>query len=212
MFRELLFICLCLFLYGCTELKSANLLEDNTAVKKKSLIEEVKAKNFHAAKLCDANFTFTTPAEMKKQRSALSSNVSVSLTQALAQQKQAGVYIVTNVICQKLTGAKYTGTEQEWAQFLGNAVTGLKHSGGKEMQLVLVTGKDRVFMKEVSHKEYNFVGNFGKNRQIIFNLAVLNKENNTVYTISVSGARHLEKIVKNEFKRIVNSFELKSEL
>lgn len=167
----------------------------------------------HKQKLCAATFEFIKPPTIKKQTIVLNENISMEFVQALSTQDLLGVELATNAICQKLIGYSYTGSNEEWSKFIDNAVSSLKKSGGKNMQLILAGDKGGYYSNKndsdrFSHKEYTFMGTFKGTKQSIYNLAILDKQSNTVYTVSVSGAELIEKYIKNEFKRIVTAIKL----
>ena len=56
-------------------------------------------------------------------------------------------------------------------------------------------------------KEYIFTADADGNKQIIKNLALLDKANNSVYTFSVSGNEIVEAEISEEFTRLVASIK-----
>lgn len=159
--------------------------------------------------VCNASLALNAKPIVKQQTIKLNDKVSIDMKQYLSTHSHKGVAIADNTICQKLNGAKYTGSNEEWIGFINNAVNGLKNSGGKEMMLKLMAEeKDKVYKGDNPHREYYFEGDFGGNSQVIYNLAVLDKRKNIIYTLSVSGAFRARTIVKEEYKRLVKSFKL----
>jgi len=159
--------------------------------------------------VCDAKLKFVTEPRSKAQTVKLNETVSLSLNQFIAVQKSRFITTVaTNVICQKLVGADYSGTEEEWIQFIQQASSGMQASGGKSMRLELVGEKEKVFLKDINNREYRFYGEFKGVKQTIHNVAILDKENNIVYTLSVSGEVKGVKAIREEFARLVESLEL----
>ena len=63
-------------------------------------------------------------------------------------------------------------------------------------------------MGSLDYMEYIFTGDIGGNKQVIHNLAVLDKANNQVITLSVSGNEKVTQEIKDEYHRLVSSFSL----
>jgi hypothetical protein len=159
--------------------------------------------------VCQARLQFVTAVEKKRQELQLTPDVSMVMSQFLSLQRtKRGTKVVSNVICQQLSGANYSGSQQEWTQFIDQAVTGMKKSSGKKMQLVLVGEKDKLFHQDIDNREYTLYGEFKGSKQVIYNLAVLDKPNNTVYTFSVSGSKRYNDAILEEYQRIIASFSL----
>lgn len=157
---------------------------------------------------CDNAIEFTAEAKVQHQHIPLSPTVSMDLTQQVAQQRFNKVVVVaSNMVCQKLTGAAYTGSAQEWKKFIDSAINGLLKAGFKDLSFTAVGSDDKVYQGKLDHQEYILIGNTGGNIQHIHNLAVLDKSKNTVYTLSVSGNEKAQDAVKTEFKRLVGSFK-----
>ncbi|WP_042150688.1 MULTISPECIES: hypothetical protein [unclassified Pseudoalteromonas] len=165
------------------------------------------AQAFSASK-CEINVDFVTNAKEKQQVIPASKDVSIYIKQMLAVHSSSGVKIASNAICQKLSGASYTGSEQEWQSFISSAVNGLLKANYTDLQITMVGEDDKVYQGKLAHKEYIFTGSVPGNKQHIYNLAVLDKSNNTVYTMSVSGNERAVREVKSEFSRLIKSFKL----
>ncbi len=159
--------------------------------------------------MCEAQLHFSTSPSLKEQTLKLNENMSLNIVQALAIKESAyGTKVATNVICQRLKGASYTGTEQEWAQFMQQAIGGLKRSEGKNLRLQLLGEDENYYNGLLPHKEYKFYGEFKGIKQAIVNVAILDKTTNTVYTISVSGAEKGEIAIKEELTRVISNLVL----
>lgn len=158
---------------------------------------------------CNARFETIGLPKLKKQNIKLNDKVSMEFEQNLTVLKSKyGANVVNNIICQTLNGAKYTGSDKEWAQFIQQASNGIKRNGGEKVRLELVGGGDKLFHLPVEHKEYKFIGRINNIKQTIYNLTILDKKNNSVLTISVSGADKGRKAVLAEYTRILNSIDL----
>lgn len=167
--------------------------------------------NTFSYNVCNAAIVFENKVKQKKQTIKLNDKVSMNLHQYRTDTRKRGAKIASNVICQRLTGAEYSGSDEEWAAFIQNAADGLKKAKAKDIQLFLIGDKVKVYSSLADNKEYDFRATFGGNRQIIKNIAVLDRLNNTVYTLSVSGADRVRNEVNEEFERLVKSFRLKSQ-
>lgn len=163
-----------------------------------------------ATLVCDSNMVFKTLPTIKQQTLKLDDKVSIELNQFLStQSSHYGAKIATNVICQQLEGSRYTGSKKEWAQFIQHGANGLQRSGGKELRFDIVGEREKFFHQNIENREYTFYGRFNGIMQVIRNVAILDKKNNTIYTISVSAAEKGDKAVVEELKRILSTFTLK---
>mgnify|MGYP000167293279 CR=1 FL=1 len=162
--------------------------------------------------LCLLNVELISEPTNKTQRIDLNKEVAMVLTNAVAVNKNLGIHIASNTTCQQMLGASYTGSKAEWANFFDSALTGLLKAGFKELQLTLVGENDKIFnsplTKTLIAKEYVFTGEIGDNKQIIKNLALLDKTNNTIYTFSVSGNVASKEGIIKEYKRLLVSIKL----
>ncbi|MCP4990437.1 MAG: hypothetical protein GY928_31690 [Colwellia sp.] len=161
--------------------------------------------------LCALVLNFSDKPKKKQQTLKLNATVSMALTNAIALNNSYAARIATNVSCQQLTGASYTGSHVEWAKFFDSATQGLIKASYKELEFTLV-GSDEINFKsalaqEFVAKEYDYIGTIGNNKQLIKNLALLDKKNNTLYTFSVSGNVMVESNVKLEFERLLASIK-----
>ena len=182
-----------------------------TAESKKSITSGIGSQ-VEFTQVCDAQLTFFNSPKYKQQTLKLSNTVSLKLSQYLSTYKSRfGTKVATNVICQRLLGSKYSGSEQEWGDFIQQAITGMQSSGGQHMRLELMGEKTKQFKQQIANKEYKLFGEFNGSMQAIYNVAILDKVHNTVYTISVSGNDKGEKAINEEFLRIIKSFKLSNE-
>jgi hypothetical protein len=156
---------------------------------------------------CDIDVSFKSEAKTSQQVYKAAPTVKLYLTQMIAMQKLKDVQIASNVICQKLTGAKYTGSEQEWQGFIDSAIKGLLSNKYEDVEITFVGEQDKVYQGTLINKEYNFTATKDTNKQKIYNLALLDKKENAVYSFSVSGNVKKIEAIKQEFKRLVASFK-----
>jgi hypothetical protein len=171
-------------------------------------------------KICLLNVDFEKKPRTRKQALNLSATVQMAITNKIAVNKSFKAPIATNVSCQQLMGASYTGSKAEWAKFFDSALTGLVKSGAKALEFTFVGDNEMVFnglpteliqskelVSSLIAKEYTFTGNVGGNKQVIRNLALLDKKNNTLYTFSVSGNEQVSSETAQEFTRLVKSIK-----
>lgn len=158
--------------------------------------------------LCNAQVKFFDKALIKKQSLNLSEGVKIEIEQGISTIKNKGARIASNVMCQKLTGKIYTGTDEEWAAYITNGLDGLKKAKATDVKLSLSAGKDMLFPKLNNTREYKVFANLGGNKQVFFNYVLLSKDENTVYSISVSGSIKIKTRIEEEFVRLVKSFNL----
>ncbi|WP_404341341.1 hypothetical protein [Pseudoalteromonas mariniglutinosa] len=164
------------------------------------------ANNVEKSEACEFDIKFASKPEQNKQTVQASPTVTMQIEQFLAKKSIKGANIASNVICQHLTGHAYTGSEQEWAGFIDNGIKGLIKAGVKDLQFTKIGENDATYKGDLAHMEYVFTGDNGGNKQIIHNLAVLDKKNNQVITLSVSGNEKVASEIKDEYQRLVNSF------
>jgi len=174
-----------------------------------SLISSVVFANPQSSEVCSAELVFHKKPLAKNQTLALDKNISLKLHQYLTTYTHESAQIATNVTCQQLTGASYTGSDEEWGGVIKSALDGIQAKGATDVKLALTTELGKVYKGSENNKEYDFRANFTGNKQVIKNLTVLDLPRNTVYTLSVSGAEQIEDEVVKEFTRLVNSFKLK---
>lgn len=156
---------------------------------------------------CKFDIKFASKPQQKNQSIQASPTVSMDLTQFVAKQTKQGAVIASNVTCQHLIGHRYSGSEQEWAGFIDSGIKGLIQAGVAGIQFTKVGTNDAAYKGEMANMEYMFTGDNGGNKQVIHNLTVLDKANNQVITLSVSGNEKVTQEIKDEYQRLVNSFK-----
>ncbi|MEI8623679.1 hypothetical protein P4S67_03980 [Pseudoalteromonas sp. B137] len=180
----------------------AKLAGANNVVAKKDGAKEATANN-----ACQFDIKFASKPQQKNQSIQASPTVSMDLTQFVAKQVKKGAYIASNVTCQHLIGHSYTGSQQEWAGFIDNGIKGLIKAGVTDINFTKVGTTDAAYKGTLDNMEYVFTGDNGGNKQVIHNLAVLDKANNQVITLSVSGNEKVAQEIKDEYQRLVASFK-----
>jgi hypothetical protein len=163
-----------------------------------------------SAQVCDAKFTLLDEPKEKNQLIQLNKDISMELTQLLVKAQYKGSFVAINVLCQKLLGSHYTGSDEEWSAFIKNGLEGLKKNKVKNIQLLLTSDTVKIYPTLIDNKEYTFKGDFDGNEQIIKNLSILSTNKEYVYTISVSGNIRAKKAVEHEFSRVIDSLEFSS--
>lgn len=156
---------------------------------------------------CKFDIKFASKPQQKNQSIQASPTVSMDLTQFVAKQTKQGAVIASNVTCQHLIGHSYTGSQQEWAGFIDSGIKGLIKAGVADIQFTKVGENDAAYKGPLDNMEYIFTGDNGGNKQVIHNLTVLDKANNQVITLSVSGNEKVTQEIKDEYQRLVNSFK-----
>ena len=159
---------------------------------------------------CGTAVNFSTKQSIQYQHLKLSPTVTMDFTQKIAKSSSNGVVIASNVICQKLNGAAYTGSVAEWKKFIDSGVSGLIKTGFTNLSFTNVGTDDKVYKGSLDNQEYIFIGTVKGNVQHIYNVAILDKAINTVYTLSVSGNEAKKDDVRAEFERLVASFKPQS--
>lgn len=157
---------------------------------------------------CQFDIKFFAKPIKKNQKIALAPNISMELAQYVATKVESDIKIASNVICQHLIGHSYTGTEQEFTSFIENGINGLLKAGFKDLQYTLVGDNDATYRGKLDNIEYTFTGDNNGNKQVIHNLTILDKKQNQVITISVSGNERVADKIKEEYTNLVESFSL----
>lgn len=174
------------------------------------LEKEVKVIDYFDGSACNLDIKFKTKPASKSQVLKLDANNSLEMNQLLATKGSSiGAKIASNVICQKLIGEnKYTGTDAEWAQFIKQALEGMKRSGVTNLRLELTGQEAYVYNGELDNKEYKILGEFKGGKQVFHNLVLLDKANNIAYTVTVSGFHKAEKEIEAEFVRLIEMMKM----
>lgn len=159
-------------------------------------------------RLCGASYLSQNEIKIKKQSVALNENASINIIQNYSQFTVNHAVIASNVICQEILGQHYTGSKEEWQQFLNSTVSGLLKANVKDIKITLQGTEERVFNSELASREYVIEGDNYGNKQVFYNLAILNQTKSVLYTVSVSGNKRAMSEVKAEFYRLVKSFKL----
>jgi len=159
------------------------------------------------ANACLVNVEFMNPPQVKHETHKLNENISLDMSQQLDVQTFGNIKVATNVTCQKLIGTEYTGSEQEWNNFIGTARKGLLVTGHKDLKITLFPSENSLFNGKYQSLEYLFSGERAGNKQIIYNLAVLNKTQNTLYVFAVSGHENAKKEIEDEFTRLKSTIQ-----
>lgn len=159
------------------------------------------------ANACLVNVEFVNPPQVKHENHKINENVSLDMSQQLDIQTFGNINVATNVTCQKLNGAQYSGSEQEWNNFIGTARKGLLATGHKDLKITLFPSGNTLFNDKHRSLEYRFSGERAGNKQLIYNLAVLNKTQNTLYVFAVSGHENAKKEIEEEFLRLKSTIQ-----
>ncbi|GAA6203355.1 hypothetical protein [Thalassotalea sp. SU-HH00458] len=158
-----------------------------------------------SANVCGLAVLFTTPYKESRSQYSLSNEVNLSIFQFLSTRVVSGATIATNITCQSIEGMDYSGSEEEWKTFFNNSINTLSKKGVKNLKMTIVGTDRQVYKGNLPFREYKFFGTFNEGDQMIYNLTILNKASNTLYTVSVSGHSMIEKQVINEFKQVTNA-------
>lgn len=168
----------------------------------------VQAATISDHTLCQSSFSLTSKPRLKSQQVKLSETVSMTLENSVSIFSKKGTRIATNINCQVLMGHQYSGSAEEWAKFIDSAIQGLTKANYKKVKFTLVGNDEKMYSTDKQNKEYIFSANFEGINHLIYNLAVLDKKQNTVYTFSVSGAAVVKAEVENEYNRLVQSLTI----
>ena len=158
--------------------------------------------------VCDATFQLDKGAQKSESSYPINSSVTLAMTQFLSKKTVQAATLATNVYCQKLTGMKYTGSDEEWQGYFKNTAIALANKGANNLQYTIIGTDQKAYKGTKLHREFKFNGDFDEGHQVIYNLAVLDIQANIMYTISVSGNYKIEDYVHNEFQHIVSSSSL----
>lgn len=158
--------------------------------------------------LCNSTISFLTKPVRATEHYDIAAEQSLDITKLITDQTLESRIIASSVTCQQLKGLSYSGNAKEWSNFLDMIIKGMRGTGFTDLQFTLVGSDKSLYKTELNHKEYIFTGDRGGNKQVIYNLAVLNESKTTMFTLSVGGNEYVKDEVYNEFKRLVTSFKL----
>ncbi len=175
------------------------------------LLSVLFSANVFSAEACKVELQFITQPEQRKQVLELSPEINLALVQMISTQNVEGAKVASNFICQQMTGANYTGSQEEWKRFINSAIQGLTNKGYQDVKFIPIKPESKVYKTSLQSIEYNFIATRDNNTQHIHNLAVLDTVKNAVYTISVSGNELAKNQIEREFERLVASFIIKVE-
>jgi hypothetical protein len=192
-------------LAGATE---AGATEAGATEAKLAVATEAGKNNAQQDNACQFDIKFASKPQKKQQTIQASPTVSMDITQFIATNTVKAAKIASNVTCQHLIGHSYTGSQQEWAGFIDSGIKGLLKAGVTDIQFTKVGSNDAAYKGTFDNMEYIFTGDNGGNKQVIYNLTVLDKPNNQVITLSVSGNEKVTQEIQDEYQRLVNSFSL----
>jgi len=198
MLRNILLFCftiLILLTFSCANAKNS----ENSQQAKEALFSKT---------IGEAEISFLSAPEEMQQAYDISVEQKLKTIKLLAVGTVESRDIASSILYQQLTGTKYTGSAQEWANFLDSVVKGLRGSGFEKLTFTLVGADDKKFLGTEVHKEYTFTGSRGGNEQVIYNLAVLSEDKTQMYILSVGGNEYVKADVNKEFKRLVDSFKI----
>lgn len=160
---------------------------------------------------CDLSPLSISDFEQSNQQDIdLDSGQRLSIYQWLSQRvtEEHNAKVVKNITCQKLRGARYTGSDEEWAGVISNAVNGLANAKAKDIELTIVGDDRRVYTGSVNNTEYILRFKLSGNQQVVYNFTVLDLIKNEALTISVSGNIVAESEIINDYKRLVELFNI----
>jgi hypothetical protein len=156
----------------------------------------------------DGTITFVSDPEKQKNTYDISATQKLETIKLLAVDTIDSRDIASSILYQKLAGATYTASPQEWTQFLDSVIKGLRGNGFKELTFTLLGVNEKSYTGTNIHKEYVFTGIRRGNEQIIYNLALFSEDRTKMYILSVGGNEFVKEDVYKEFKRLVSSFKL----
>lgn len=185
---------------GFSLLHSAIVLSGEVQTKKALTVADVTS--------CETSFVLDSDYQKSESSYQLNANATLKMTQLVAKNTVHGATLASNVYCQQLSGMSYTGSDQEWQGYFKNTSIALANKGAKNLKFTVIGTDDKAYKGSKAHREYKFIGDFNEGHQVIYNLALLDLEKNTMYTVSVSGDFKLEDYVYKEFHRIVSSTSL----
>lgn len=156
-------------------------------------------------KVCNSKFSVVNKGVRKAQVVPISTSASMNIENLVSTFVVNKAKVASNITCQQLNGMNFSGSVQEWEKFFQSAIAGLQAANYKNIKFQAINGSDKLYQGEGDAKEYQITSEYGGIVHIIRNLAVLKKDENTVYTYSVSGSSGVAKAVAEEYKRLVKS-------
>jgi hypothetical protein len=154
---------------------------------------------------CGVNIAFTKIPKITKLTTPINEQVSLFSKNYISVQVAKGARIASNVSCQKLTKAKYTASEQEWQNILKTNFQQLAEKGFREVTLSPLVAEDAFFKGEEQSREYIMKAVHNNATQVFYLANILNKSQNTLYTVMISGNISVMTEVKTEYQRVIAS-------
>ncbi|MEQ3528572.1 hypothetical protein KIJ96_06055 [Pseudoalteromonas piscicida] len=161
----------------------------------------------HSKAHCEYDISFLTNPIKKQQSINLSDKTTLHIQQQLSKQTVNNAVIASNVTCQVLEGASFSGDQAEFKKLLNNTVHGLISAEAQDLKVTLVGSDDAVYQGKHPNLEYTLSTTLSGNEQIIYNLTFVNKLKNESLTVSVSGNIINKELLESEFTRILSSLE-----
>ncbi|WP_462164586.1 hypothetical protein [Pseudoalteromonas xiamenensis] len=167
------------------------------------------SSSYTNAEECNFSMLLSDNAKKTHQVIDMKNGQKLIMTQWLQveTQSKANAKLATNIICQSIQGRLYTGSNEEWSQFINSAAQGLVQAQAKNIEFTLVGTDDATYQGTMDNREYQFVASIGRYKQVIKNITLLNNSKDEVMTISVSGNEAIADNINQEYKRIVSQLK-----
>ncbi|WMN61206.1 hypothetical protein NI389_07440 [Pseudoalteromonas xiamenensis] len=158
------------------------------------------------AQECDFESLFPKSVKKTQQQFNMNNGGKLSMTQWLNVEtiSESRAKIASNIICQSLQGASYTGEDEEWSQFIQGAARGLVDANATNIEFTLVGTDDATYHGKLDNREYQFIATMDDYKQMMRNITLLNKSRNQVITVSISGNTVIAEEINKEYRRIVS--------
>lgn len=159
---------------------------------------------------CGGSISIDIPGQVqeKSQKIDLNESISLGLKQMVVTSSFEGNKLAANAICQTLYGTKYTGKDDEWSKFYKSAAQGLVAAKYTELSLTLVGENDAILKNNRLSREYIIKGTKSGIEHVIYNVAVLSQDLQSILTLSISGNSKVKDNVYNLFKNLTNLIEI----
>jgi hypothetical protein len=161
-----------------------------------------------SAQECGINAAFKNIPKIAKKTYQINDQVSLNTKQYLSSQSINNAQLATSVACQRIIGANYTGTEEEWQRIFDNTLAELAGKGFKNVNFIVYKKNAQRYQSNLVNKEYFVKASKGDSQQVFYMLNILNESKTVLYNVVVSADSSIVLAVEDEFIRFIKTIEI----
>lgn len=167
-------------------------------------------KSVNTIKKCSVNLSVGSSATTSQKGVEIAPNQYMYIETVQAKQTINDHRMAKVANCQRLTGINYSGSAPEWQSYFNRSIQALADKGFTKIDATAHVGDKALYKGLGNSKEVSFIATNeqSKQTQLIKILAVLDKNSNTLYSVSVSGAITLQQQIQQSYQHLVAKFAL----